>query len=43
MFDDSTIFPSVALVADLAGDWKEEEGDTGQRVRKEMMERVSGS
>lgn len=30
MFDDSTIFPSVALGADLAGDWKEEEGDAGQ-------------
>lgn len=26
VFDDSTIFPSVALGADLAGDWKEEEG-----------------
>lgn len=30
MFDDSTIFPSVALGADFIGKWKEEEGDAGQ-------------
>lgn len=43
MFDDSTIFPSVALGANLAGDWKEEDADAGQRVRREMMDRISGS
>lgn len=43
MFDDSAIFPSVALGADLAANWKGEEGDVGQQAWKEMMERLSGS
>lgn len=29
MFDDSTIFPSIALGADLAGGWKGEDTDAG--------------
>lgn len=43
VFDDSAVFPSVALQAELAGDWTGEGGEAGQRARKEMKERVSGS
>lgn len=43
MFDDSTIFPSITLGADLAGHCKEEEADEEQQAREEMMDRVSGS
>ena len=51
VFDDSTTFPSVALGADLAGDWRggrrrwaaSERGNDGEFLDLDRQQEISGS